>query len=231
LLSIVSTVPDGLSVAGVGLKIHVTPGLALENPARPIPVEVKSARTRQRRDMRVRRLFLAVAPLILAGTLTGCSETNKSPDVTENIRKSLDQAGYRDVSVSQDREKGVVTLKGTVPTEGDKAEAESLAKSAAGPQVVANQIAVRPPGNESDAKAVDSDMDKAIEKNLDAMLTKNKMKKGVRYDVKNGVVTLKGDVPSQSRRTQLEKLASDVPNVKQVVNELEVKGQKASSTS
>jgi hyperosmotically inducible periplasmic protein len=179
----------------------------------------------------VRRLFLAVAPLILAGTLTGCSETNKSPDVTENIRKSLDQAGYRDVSVSQDREKGVVTLKGTVPTEGDKAEAESLAKSAAGPQVVANQIAVRPPGNESDAKAVDSDMDKAIEKNLDAMLTKNKMKKGVRYDVKNGVVTLKGDVPSQSRRTQLEKLASDVPNVKQVVNELEVKGQKASSTS
>jgi len=74
-------------------------------------------------------------------------------------------------------------------------------------------------------------MDKAIEKNLDAMLVKNKLQKGVRYDVKNGVVTLKGDVPSESRRSQLEKLASNVPNVKQVVNELEVKNQKASSTS
>ena len=181
--------------------------------------------------MKVSKLFLAVVPVILAGALAGCSDTNKSPDVTDNIRKSLDQAGYKDVSVSQDREKGVVTLTGTVPTEGDKAQAESIAKSGAGAQVVADQIAVRPPGNESVARTVDSDMDKAIEKNLDAMLVKNKLQKGVRYDVKNGVVTLKGDVPSQSRRSQLEKLASNVPNVKQVVNELEVKNQKASSTS
>jgi osmotically-inducible protein OsmY len=181
--------------------------------------------------MKVSKLFLAVVPVILAGALAGCSDTNKSPDVTDNIRKSLDQAGYKDVSVSQDREKGVVTLAGTVPTEGDKAQAESIAKSGAGAQVVADQIAVRPPGNESVARTVDSDMDKAIEKNLDAMLVKNKLQKGVRYDVKNGVVTLKGDVPSQSRRSQLEKLASNVPNVKQVVNELEVKNQKASSTS
>ena len=181
--------------------------------------------------MKVRKLFLAVVPVILAGALAGCSDTNKSPDVTDNVRKSLDQAGYKDVSVSQDREKGVVTLTGTVPTQGDKAQAESMAKSAAGSQVVADQIAVRPPGNESDAKTVDSDMDKAIEKNLDAILVKNKLQKGVRYDVKNGVVTLTGDVPSQSRRSQVEKVAATVPNVKQVVNELEVKNQKASSTS
>jgi hyperosmotically inducible protein len=180
--------------------------------------------------MRVRKLFL-VAPVILAGALAGCSDASKSPDVTDNIRKSLDQAGYKDVSVSQDREKGVVTLTGTVATEGDKAQAESIARSGAGAQVLADQIAVRPPGNESNARTVDSDLDKAIEKNLDAMLVKNKLQKGVRYDVKNGVVTLKGDVPSQSRRSQLEKLASTVPNVKQVVNELEVKNQKASSTS
>lgn len=179
----------------------------------------------------MKKLILAVAPVILAGALAGCSDTNKSPDVTDNIRKSLDQAGYKDVSVSQDREKGVVTLTGTVPTEGDKSQAESIAKSGAGAQVVADQIAVRPPGNESDAKTVDSDLDKAIEKNLDAMLIKSKLKRDVKYDVKNGVVTLTGNVASQSRRAQVERLASTVPNVKQVVNELEVKNQKASSTS
>jgi osmotically-inducible protein OsmY len=37
-------------------------------------------------------------------------------------------------------------------------------------------------------------------------------------------------VRSQARRAQVEKLAASVPNVKQVVNELEVKSQKASST-
>jgi hyperosmotically inducible periplasmic protein len=180
--------------------------------------------------MRVRKLFLAMVPVILAGALAGCSDTNKSPDVADNIRKSLDQAGYKDVSVSQDREKGVVTLTGTVATESDKAQAESIAKSGAGSQVVADQIAVRPPGNESDSKAVDSDVDQAIGKNLDALLVQNRLQKGVRYDVRNGVVTLKGDVPSQSRRSQLAKLALTVPNVKQVVNELEVKNQKASSS-
>jgi len=181
--------------------------------------------------MKVRRLCLAVLPVVMAGAMMGCSDTNKSPDVTDNIRKSLDQAGYKDVSVSQDRDKGVVTLSGTVPTESDKAQAESIAKAGAGSQVVADQVAVRPPGNESDAKTVDADMDKAIEKNLDAALVKNKLDKHVRYDVKNGVVTLKGDAVSSAKRAQVEKVASAVPNVKQVVNEIEVKNQKASATS
>jgi len=180
--------------------------------------------------MKARQLFTAVLPLILLGALTGCSESNQAPDVADNIRKSLDQSGYKDVSVSQDRDKGVVTLTGTVATESDKAQAEAIAKSGAGAQVVSDQIAVRPPGNESEAKAVDTDMDKAIDKQVDAVLVKNKLKHDISYDVKNGVVTLKGDVVSQGRRTQVEKLIAAVPNVKQVVNELEVKNQKASST-
>jgi hyperosmotically inducible protein len=180
--------------------------------------------------MKSRRLLLGMLPLVLVAVLTGCSDTNNSPDVTDSVRRSLDQAGYKDVSVSQDRDKGVVTLTGTVPTESDKSQAEAIAKSGAGSQVVANQIAVRPPGNESEAKAVDADMDKAIEKNLDALLIKNKLKNGVTYDVKNGVVKLSGEVRSQARRAQVEKLAASVPNAKQVVNELEVKNQKASST-
>jgi hyperosmotically inducible protein len=162
--------------------------------------------------------------------LSGCSE-NKAPDVTDNVRRSLDEAGFKDVSVSEDRDKGVVTLNGSVATESDKAQAESIAKENAQSLVVADQIAVRPPGNESEARAIDSDLDKAIEKNLDATLVKHRLKKDVKYDVKNGVVTLKGDVPSQAKRQQVEKLAAAVPNVKQVVNELEVKGQRASSTS
>jgi len=45
------------------------------------------------------------------------------------------------------------------------------------------------------------------------------------------VVTLTGTVSSQTRRAAAERIATGVPNVVQVVNELEVKGQKATSTS
>jgi len=81
--------------------------------------------------------------LFAAATLSGCFGTSaKSPEVSDNIRKSLDQAGFKDVSVSQDRDKGIVTLGGKVTSENDKSQAESVAKSLAGAQVVADEIAV-----------------------------------------------------------------------------------------
>ena len=103
-------------------------------------------------------------------------------------------------------------------------------RSVAGTQVVANEIAVRPAGEEGSARKVQSDLDQAIDKNLEAKLVELNLKHDIRYDVKNGVVTLKGDVPSQTQRTSVEKIASDVPNVRQVVNKLEVKNQRATST-
>jgi hyperosmotically inducible protein len=176
-------------------------------------------------------LHTTLLMVLTFATLAGCSRTPaQSPAVSDSIRKSLDQAGLKDVSVSQDRDKGVVTLGGNVPADGDKAQAESIAKSIAVGQVVADQIAVLPPGAESDSRAVNSDVDKAIEKNLDAALIQSKLKKNVTYDVKNAVVTLTGEVNSESKRGEVQKLASAVPNVRQVVNELQIKDQKASST-
>jgi hyperosmotically inducible protein len=169
--------------------------------------------------------------LLAVGILAGCSGTaTKSPDVSDSIRKSLDQAGFKNVSVSQDRDKGIVTLGGQVASESDKSQAESLAKSLAGTQVVADQIAVVPVGIEKEAKAVNSDLDDGIEKNLDAALIQNKMHDNVKYEVKSGVVTLTGEVNSQYKRDQAGTVAMSVPNVKQVVNDLQVKNQKASSS-
>ena len=65
---------------------------------------------------------------------------------------------------------------------------------------------------------------------MDAALVQNRLNKDVKYDVKNGVVTLTGEVNSQSKRALVEKVAAGVPNVQQVVNELQIKNQKASST-
>ena len=177
------------------------------------------------------RLSLAMLTLFAGGILAGCSATaTKSPDVSGSIRTSLDQAGFKDVSVSQDRDKGVVTLGGQVASQNDKSQAESIAKSFAGSQVVADQIAVIPVGAENEAKAVNSDLDEGIEKNLDAALIQNRLHKSVKYEVKSGVVTLTGEVNSENKRTLAENVATGVPNVQQVVNDLQVKNQKASSS-
>lgn len=180
--------------------------------------------------MKALKLCLTLLALLVVGMLIGCSTSTKSPDVSDSLRKSLDEAGLKDVSVTQDRDKGVVTLSGNVATDDAKAQAESIAKSIATGQVIANQIAVIPPGGESDAKTVNADLDKGIENNLHAALIQNRLQKAVKYAVKNGVVTLTGEVNSQSKRAQAEQVASNVPNVRQVVNELQVKDQKASST-
>jgi osmotically-inducible protein OsmY len=73
---------------------------------------------------------------------------------------------------------------------------------------VADEIGVRPKGDESTAKKVDSELDAGIDKNLEAMLVEHRINRAVRYDVNNGVVTLKGDVPSQGQRSNVEKWRS-----------------------
>jgi hyperosmotically inducible protein len=173
-------------------------------------------------------LFAAV----LTGALIGCSNTStKSPDVSGNIRKSLDQSGLKNVSMSEDRDKGVVTIGGNVATDAEKTQAQSIAQSEAAGLVVSNQVAVIPPSDAHDAKALNSDLDKGIEKNLDAALIYDKLHGGVKYSVKNHVVTLTGNVNSQDARQRAQEVAARVPNVQQVVNELQVKDQKATSSN
>jgi hyperosmotically inducible periplasmic protein len=176
---------------------------------------------------RVAMNSFCVAALVM---MAACSTAPKAPAVSDNVKKSLEQAGLKDVSVSQDRDKAVVTLTGHVASDGDKAQAESIAKANAGGQVVADQIAVLPPNDQNTAKTIDSDLDAGIKKNLDAALVQNRMSKQVKFSVKNGVVTLTGKVDSRATRSAAEQVASSVPNVQQVVNELDVRYQRATSS-
>ena len=173
-------------------------------------------------------------PLMVAlvmGGLAGCSSSIKSPDVAGNLRGALDQAGFKDVSVSQDRDKGVLTLTGDVETPDKKAQAESVAKQAAPDYAIANEIGVRPVGTESQAKSVDSNLDDAIENNYKAAIKAHKDldDQSIHYDAKNGTLMLKGSVKTAAQKKQAALLAKNVPNVKEVVDEIEVKPDKHST--
>ena len=74
-------------------------------------------------------IFLVVFVISVA---SGCTnQSTKAPDVTASIRQALDQAGLKDVSVSQDRDKNLITLTGKVASDNDKMQAESIARSIA----------------------------------------------------------------------------------------------------
>jgi hyperosmotically inducible protein len=181
--------------------------------------------------MKIAHLLVAAVVVFALVPINACKEFgDKSPDVVDAVRKSLDQQGLKDVTVSQDRDKGIVTLGGQVATDQQKTQAESITNSLAGGQVVADQIAIVAPGTGKEVGAINSDLDQGIEKNLDAALIQAKMHADVSYAVKNGVVTLSGEVDSDAERTSAESIAGTVPNVHQVVNVLQVtKNRKASS--
>lgn len=166
---------------------------------------------------------------LAATVFFGCA-SNPAPDVAGQIRNSLKQAGLNSVTVSQDRQKGVVTLGGSVAQVQDKQRAEQIVQPIARGQVVADEIAVLPEGYQSQARSVDSDLDRGIQANLDAAFTQANLK-GVSHATKNGVVTLTGDLQTPDLRQNAERIAAGVPNVQQVVNEIDVKNQPATSTS
>lgn len=181
--------------------------------------------------MKMFKPYLSWLLLAAVGTLAGCATApTQAVAVSDSIRASLDQAGLKDVLVSQDRDKGVVTLSGNVAADDDKLRAAAIASSIAGAQIVANQIAVLTPGAEGDDKKVNVALDQGIENNLDAALITAKLHENVKYRVKNHVVTLTGEVDSQVKRARAEEIAAAVLNVEQVVNELQVKNQKVTSS-
>ena len=106
---------------------------------------------------------LVLAPVVLMLCVAiGCA-SSEVPDVTDNVESALETRGLRDVSVSQDRTSGVVTLTGNVATEAEKTAAAAAAQSAAAGQVVANQLVVTPRGMERDAADIHDALDDGID--------------------------------------------------------------------
>jgi len=178
--------------------------------------------------------FVTGSVAILAGMLmlAGCNNKPAHPDEKSAVTNALNSNNLTDVNVSQDQDKGVMTLKGDVASADQKAQAETLAKQAAPDYAVANEIGVRPTGAESQAKAVDSNLDSAIEDNFKASLKANKHldDQSIDYSAKNGTLMLTGSVKTTAQKKEAEALAKKVPNVQQVVNEIEVKPGKHSTT-
>jgi osmotically-inducible protein OsmY len=168
------------------------------------------------------KLLSAVLTTAIVVTL-GC---NKTSDVSykDTVVKALEQADLRDVSVSEDKDNNKITLSGTLHSQEAKDKAMDITKSVAPTRVIANEVSVQPVGFESQAKDIASNLDSAIEKEYKAALISSGLdKQDISYDVKNGVLTLKGKVRSADQKRSAERLAQNISQVQQVVNQIELK--------
>jgi len=165
-----------------------------------------------------------------AFAIAGCHQESSHPDEKGAVTNSLNSNQFNNVSVSQDRDKGVMTLTGNVDSEDKKSQAATIAKQAAPDYTIANEIGVRPP-EQANAGAVASDLDKGIEDNFKAEIKAHKAldDQSIRASAKNGTLELKGSVKTAAQRKEAEALAKKTPNVQQVVNEIEVNPKKHST--
>jgi len=168
---------------------------------------------------RIAKIVLLVSALLM----TACSQRD-SVSYKNDIKKALEQAELKDVTVSEDQDKNTITLGGRRLFENKKAKAGEIARAAATTRIIANEISVQPVGAESQAKAVASNLDEGIEKNYRAALISSGLdKQHVTFDAKNGLLTLTGSVHNTTDRQRAEKLASGIPNVQQVLNQIQVR--------
>ncbi len=142
----------------------------------------------------------------------------------DSVKKALEAADLKDVTVDEDKDKNTITLGGKLHSENAKQQAAEVARAAAGPRVIANEILVEAVGQESTSRSIQSNLDSAIEKNYKAALESKGLDRArIRYQAKNGVLTLKGSVKNPQQKQEAQEIATSIPNVQQVLNQIEIR--------
>lgn len=136
-------------------------------------------------------------------------------EIRDTIRRNLD----RDVRIANPSNlgvavaDGVVTLTGTVPSYEQKTAAADDAWTAPGVIDVVNDVVVAPPTRRGDAQ-IEADVRRALDNDPDINAAQ------ITVSTVNGVVYLRGTVPTYYQIDEASNDAWGVPGVVDVVNEL-----------
>jgi hyperosmotically inducible periplasmic protein len=170
----------------------------------------------------MRILLIALGALLLLA-FVGCERRNVADSaITAGVKSKLaadPETGAFKIDV--DTNGGVVTLTGTVQTQAEKAQAEQIAGNTEGVARVINNITV----------ASNQTGENGAEVTAEDLLIRSKIRTryvsegiaGANIVVKDGVVTLKGDVATPQAKARAESIARATSGVKKVNNQLVVK--------
>lgn len=178
--------------------------------------------------MKTRSMCLpaAVCALFLAAA-AGAKEVRR-PDawVTAKVKVSLAaHKNVRALGTNVDTKDGIVTLNGEVETLAEKELAARYAREVTGVRGVNNLLMVRGEVGAPGETVRDKMGDAALTGRVKAALAANRATSALRtnVDTERGVVTLRGIARSAAERDLAEKLARDVPGVRSVDNQIDVR--------
>lgn len=181
--------------------------------------------------MKLRTLTLTLCLTTPWAITMGCATTQPAGEQTDDAvintmvaSKIAADPDLRKYDIDVDTTQEVVTLRGNVENETDKAEAETLARNTRGVRSVDNQLSVG-----TDADLGDGNPDLWITTKVKSQLVTDDDVRTMNVDVDTDdrVVTLSGIVRSETAKQDAERIARNVEGVEDVVNQLKVEEQQA----
>lgn len=155
------------------------------------------------------------------GAAAGARDTVSDMYVTSATKLRLMADGRTPATaINVDTNRGVVTLFGMVPTSEAKSAAEEDARKVSGVKRVANELQVVAESKQEAVKAKDEDIEKDVEKAIDARPGLSGSK--IEVEVKNGVARLSGTVPSEHDRLAAAIAARSTNGVRSVQDDLTI---------
>ena len=170
---------------------------------------------------------LILAAVMLTGAMGDPSYRPYRPDLDPKsddwLTVKVQTAFYRDQRfvgrrLAVETAGGVVTSRGKVDSDQDRAAAGEIAQSFDGVREVRNELTVVPPALRAQVEAKDGEIDRLLKDRLKRDPRRHDERIDTRVDA--GVVTLTGEVNSSTAGARSSELARGVPGVREVRNEL-----------
>jgi osmotically-inducible protein OsmY len=164
-----------------------------------------------------RLLFAAAAAAVF--TVSAPARASEIDDQIEaSFKKTYVYTTYlKDDAIKAEAKNGLVTLTGSVSEESHKTLAQETAANLPGVTSVDNQLATKA---EVAAENADTWIDRKVK--LALLVHRNVSGSTTAVEVKDGVVTLKGEATSKAQKELAAEYAKDIEGVKEVKNEMTV---------
>lgn len=161
---------------------------------------------------------VALATSLIVAGATSLRAMDSDDQIESSFKKSYVYQTYlKDDAVRTDAKDGVVTLTGTVAEESHKILAQETVAGLPGVTRVDNQLATK-----AEAAAENADVWIGRKVKLTLLFHRNVNAGKTDVEVKNGVVTLKGEASSIAQKDLTAEYANDIDGVKEVKNEMTV---------
>lgn len=168
--------------------------------------------------MKRKAMYFAVATAAMIGTSAPVRASESDDRIESSFKKTYVYQTYlKDDSIKAEAEEGVVTLTGTVSEDSHKTLALDTAAGIIGVTRVDNQLATK-----AEAAAEDADTWIGRKVKLTLLFHRNVNAGKTDVEVKDCIVTLKGEASSIAQKELTAEYASDIEGVKEVKNEMTV---------